>query len=65
VWVRFTAPFEWSPLRWGGRLTRVFKVDQVRNVPTVCGQMAIDAGKAERCAPPPRTAASEEPPADG
>lgn len=51
-WVRFTAPFDFSPAALGGRSTVAYPAGMERNVTRECADIAIPAGKAERIAAP-------------
>lgn len=51
MWVRITRVFEWSPVRWGGRLVRTFGPGQLVNLPRAAAARALAAGAAEHATP--------------
>ena len=44
--MRFTAPFDFSPVERGGRVTIAYREGMVRNVTRACADAAKAAGKA-------------------
>ena len=45
MWVRFLRAYDWSPAKFGGRLTQAHQPGN-RLVPRACGEEAIAAGAA-------------------
>lgn len=54
MWVRFTRAYDWSPVRYGGRVDVSYPAGLSVNMPHAGALKAIADGAAERIAPPPR-----------
>ncbi len=55
-WLRFIAPFDFSPAARGGRVTIAYPAGMVRNVTRECAALALAAGKAKATVSPRREA---------
>lgn len=57
MWVRFTAPFDWTPPE-RRAVTKAYPAGYCDRVPIDCARRAIEAGKAERVRAPATASAA-------